>query len=152
MSIFKRTVPALRSNRPHDPFALMNEIMSSMWSDNPSSSMMKEFAPSIEVKETKNDYSVIAEIPGMAKEDIDVSFENNTLYLKGEKKSHRENKDDERVHYSERFYGSFMRAIPFGDEIDAGKIEADYNNGVLSVKLAKVPVDVKPAASKIPVR
>ncbi len=149
MSIFKRTVPALRSNRPHDPFAMMNEIMNSMWNEPPS---MKEFTPSIEVKETKNDYSVIAELPGMSKEDIDVSFENNTLYIRGEKKSQRENKEDEKVHYTERFYGSFMRSIPFGDEIDAGKIEADYNSGVLSVKLAKIPVDVKPVASKIPVR
>jgi len=149
MSIFKRTVPVLRSNRPHDPFAMMNEIMNSMWNEAPS---MKEFAPSIEVKETKNDYSVIAELPGMSKEDIDVSFENNILYLRGEKKSQRENKEDEKIHYTERFYGSFMRAIPFGDEIDASKIEADYNSGVLSVKLAKIPVDVKPVASKIPVR
>lgn len=149
MNLFKRNnTPALRSNRPQDPFALMNELMSNIWSEG---NTVKEFSPSIEVKESKTDYRVMAELPGMNKEDVDVHFEGNTLYMKGEKRTHRENNEDERIHYSERYYGSFMRAIPFGDEVDTSKIDAEFNNGVLTVKLTKKPFD-KPQTSRISIR
>lgn len=149
MNLFrKNSAPALRSNRPQDPFALMNELMSNMWSEG---NVAKEFSPSIEVKETKNDYCVVAELPGMTREDIDVQFDNNVLYVKGEKRSQRENNEDERIHYSERFYGSFMRSIPFGDEVDSDKIDAQFKDGVLSVKLTKKPLD-KPKSSQITIR
>jgi HSP20 family protein len=149
MNLFKRTnAPVLKSNRPQDPFSLMNEMMNNMWTEG---SYGKDFSPSVEVKETKTDYSVIAELAGMNKEDIDVHFENNTLYLKGEKKYEKKSNEDEKVQYTERYYGSFMRNIPFADEIDTQKIDADFKNGLLTIKLAKKPID-RSYTSKITVK
>ena len=149
MNLFKRNAaPVLKSNRPQDPFSLMNEIMNNMWTEG---SYGKDFSPSVEVKETKNDYAVVAELAGMNKEDIDVHFENNTLYLKGEKKYEKKSNEDEKVQYSERYYGSFMRTIPFAEEIDAQKIDANFKDGLLTIKLAKKPFD-RAYANKITVK
>lgn len=149
MNIFNRNTPALKTNRPQDPFAVMNEMMKTMWNEGTN---VEAFSPSVEVNETKNEYRVTAELPGMTKDNIDVQFEGNTLYLKGEKDMSRENTDDERLHYTERSYGSFTRVIPFGEEVDADKIEADFKNGVLALKLVKKPIDKKSQNSRITIR
>ena len=146
MNFLTSNVPMLRSNRPQDPFAVMNEMLKTMWHEG---STNDAFSPCVEVNESKTEYRVSAELPGLAKENVDVQFEGNTLYLKGEKEIHREKNEDEKTHYSERSFGSFMRAIPFGEEVDANKIEADFKNGVLSIRLLKRPMDKKNISSRI---
>lgn len=149
MNLFKRNLHSLANpNRPQDPFALMNEMMANFWSDN---RLVKDYSPSVEVKETKTDYSVTAELAGLSKEDVEIEFENNSLCLKGEKKYERENNTDEKIHYTERYYGSFTRIIPFVEEVDVQKIDAQFKDGLLSICLPKKPVD-KVATGKIAIK
>jgi HSP20 family protein len=95
-------------------------------------------SPSIEVDETDKAYVVTAEVPGLAVGEIELSLQDNALTLSGEKRSERtEEKEGRR--YSERAYGRFSRTIPFPTEVDADKVEAACENGVLTVTLPKNP-------------
>ena len=93
------------------------------------------WVPAVDIYETENhDLVVRAEVPGMTREDIQVTVENGTLVLKGEKKFDPEVKEE---HYRriERAYGAFHRSFTLPNTVDATKVSADYKNGVLTVKL-----------------
>ena len=75
-----------------------------------------------------------AELPDMAREDIDVNIANGTLTIKGEKKLSNEVKE-EQFHRVERRYGTFSRSFSLPPTVDAGRVNAEYKNGVLTVKL-----------------
>ncbi len=100
------------------------------------------WAPPIEVFEKEDKFIVKAEIPGMKEEDIDVSVVGDTLTIKGERKAETEVKEED-YYCCERSYGSFSRAISLPSTVDAKKIEASYEDGVLEVTLPKAP-EVKP--------
>lgn len=89
-----------------------------------------------EVVETDQSIIVRLEVPGMEKEDCNITIEGNTLYLSGEKRFSRETEDGQ-YHIMERAYGSFQRAIPLAHNVDSEKAEASYKNGVLTVRLPK---------------
>ena len=99
------------------------------------------WVPALDVFEKDNKLIVKAEIPGIKPEDINVSVEGDTLTIRGEKKTESEVKE-ENYYHSERSYGSFLRSVTLPSTVDAGKIEADYEDGVLQVSLLKKP-DVK---------
>jgi HSP20 family protein len=105
-------------------------------------SMEMVWAPAIDVFERDDRFVVRAELPGMKEEDIDVSVIGNRLIIKGERKaeSEVERKD---YYYSERSYGSFSRSIDMPSDVDAKKIKASYDDGVLEINLPKTP-RVKP--------
>ena len=93
------------------------------------------FVPAVDIYETGNhDLVVRAELPGINREDIEVVVENSTLVLKGEKKLDAEVKD-ENYRRIERAYGTFHRSFTLPNTVDAGRISADFKNGVLTVKL-----------------
>jgi HSP20 family protein len=75
-----------------------------------------------------------AELPDMAREDIDITVENDTLTIRGEKKFASDVKE-EQFHRVERRYGTFSRSFTLPPTVDAGKVSADYRNGVLTIKL-----------------
>ncbi len=100
------------------------------------------WAPAIEVFEKEDKFVVKAEIPGMKEEDIDISVVGDTLTVKGERKAESEVKEED-YYCCERSYGSFSRSITVPSNVDATKIEASYENGVLEVSLPKAP-EVKP--------
>ena len=95
-----------------------------------------DWLPSLDVSETKNEFVVNAEVPGMDPKDIDISLANGTLTIKGEKKQEREEKEED-YHLVERHYGSFMRSVMLPSEVKQDKINASYKNGVLKVVLPK---------------
>jgi len=103
---------------------------------------VRGWSPAIEVFEKKDKYVVKAELPGMKEEDIDVSVEGDTLTIKGERKAESEVKEED-YYCCERSYGSFSRSIAVPSNVDAKKIEASYEDGVLEVSLPKAP-EVKP--------
>lgn len=103
-----------------------------------------DFIPHMDVSETEKEINISAELPGMNVEDIDISMTGNSLTIKGEKKSEKEEKG-ERYYRSERSYGSFRRSIPLPEEVEEEEIEATYKNGVLKVKLPKSPETQKGA-------
>lgn len=90
--------------------------------------------PKIDITDDEREVKIIADMPGMEQNDINVSIEDGILTLKGEKLSESENKE---THFSERFYGQFERRIPVGYELDDDKIDAHFANGVLKITLPK---------------
>ena len=92
--------------------------------------------PSVDVTETDRAYVVTAELPGIELKDIDLSLHDNALTVRGEKRAQRDEEDNGR-RYSERSFGRFERTIPFPTEVDADRVEASCENGVLTVTLPK---------------
>ena len=100
------------------------------------------WAPSIDVFEKEDKFVVKAELPGMKEDDIDVSVVGDTLIIKGERKAETEVKEED-YYCCERSYGSFSRSIALPSTVDAKKIEASYEDGVLEISLPKAP-EIKP--------
>jgi HSP20 family protein len=92
--------------------------------------------PPVDVFEEKDDIVVKAELPGMTKEDIEVSLTDHTLTIKGEKKKEEEVKE-ENYYRSERSYGSFVRTLELPTEVYTDKVKATFKNGVLEVRVPK---------------
>ena len=132
------------AEREGDPFSYLrqqvNRVFDDFWGA-PSLARGESwsgFAPQVDVTETDKDVKVCAEIPGVEAKDIDVSVEDGTLRIRGEKKYERE--ENEKGQYRmERSYGSFERAIPLPVEVDEAKAKAEFKNGVLRLTLPKRP-------------
>ena len=95
-----------------------------------------EFNPQVDVTENDKEVKVIAELPGLADKDVEVSLSNDVLTISGEKKSEKEDKG-ESYYRMERSYGSFHRSVQLPAEVDANKVEATFKNGVLNITLPK---------------
>jgi HSP20 family protein len=93
----------------------------------------------LDVHEKDGAYVVRAEIPGVAKDDIQVSIEGNQVTISAELKRETEKKEGERVLHAERYYGSAFRSFSLPSELDEGASAAKYENGVLELTLAKKP-------------
>jgi HSP20 family protein len=93
-------------------------------------------APAIDIAEKDRSYEVTAELPGLDEKDIDVTVSDNVLIVKGEKTEEKEEKE-KNYYLSERRYGSFQRSFELPAGVDAGKIEAQFAKGVLTVTLPK---------------
>ena len=93
----------------------------------------------MDVAEQNGAYVVKAEIPGVAKENIQVSIEGNQVTIGAEVKREKDVKDGERLLRSERYYGSVQRAFTLPVEVDEAASNAKYENGVLELTLAKKP-------------
>ena len=91
----------------------------------------------VDVKETDKLYTVLAEIPGVAKEDIHVSLDGNVVTLRAEVKQHDAHTEDEKLLRSERYYGAVSRSFQLPMEIDQAQSRARYDNGVLMLTLPK---------------
>jgi len=96
----------------------------------------------MDVTEQNGAYLVKAEIPGVGKEDIQVSIEGSQVTIGAEVKREKDIKDGERVLRSERYYGSVYRGFTLPVEVDEAASEAKYENGVLQLKLVKKPANV----------
>jgi len=94
------------------------------------------WSPSVDLEETKNDYIIHVELPGMNKKDIDISVENDVLTISGEKKERVQTKDSNCL-ISEIMSGHFSRSFRLPAQVDYDKIEAKWDNGVLVVKIPK---------------
>jgi len=90
--------------------------------------------PSVEFSENDKEIRVVAEVPGLDDNDVEVLLEDGVLTLRGEKKSESEDKDRQ---FSERYYGRFERRLALGREVDEDKVAATFKNGVLTVTLPK---------------
>ena len=95
-----------------------------------------DWLPAVELVEKNGEFILTAEIPGMTKEDVDISVEDNVLTLKGEKKFERDEEKEE-MHIREREYGAFTRAFTLPRNVDAAKIRAEYHDGIVEIHLPK---------------
>ncbi len=94
------------------------------------------WAPLVDVKETKTDVVVKAEIPEINAEDVDITVEKDILTIRGERKFEDEKKEQD-YHYVERSYGSFVRSLRLPKEVDETKTKATYKDGVLTITMPK---------------
>ncbi len=101
-----------------------------------------DWVPVVDVTENKDEVIVRAEVPGMTKEDITVTLQDNVLTLRGEKKQEKEEKDAS-YHRMERSYGSFVRSFNLPTVVQVDKVKAAYKDGVLTITLPKAE-EVKP--------
>lgn len=101
-----------------------------------SSQLLSGWTPAFDVYEDKDNFHVRAELPGMRREDIDVSMHNGSLSISGERKSDDKLKEAE-VYRAERFFGRFQRTITLPTQVAVEKIKAQYQDGILSVTLPK---------------
>ena len=131
----------------------MNELFEGFslgkWNDREDSLFEGAWSPAIDVHESKDSVVVRADLPGMKKEDIEVSIQDGVLVIRGEKKEEAERKEKNTVR-TERFYGSFHRAVSLPAAVDDAKGKATYKNGVLELTLPKRE-EAKPKQIKIDV-
>jgi len=105
------------------------------------------FAPAADIYEDEGKIAIKLEVPGIDEKDLDVSVENNTLTVKGERKFEKEEKE-ENFHRVERRYGSFFRAFTLPSTVDTEHVTANYQNGVLKLELKKKP-EAQPKQIKV---
>jgi HSP20 family protein len=98
--------------------------------------LLSVWNPAIDLYEDKDNVFVKAELPGMKKEDIDVSLHDGLLNISGERKS-EEKFENAETYRSERFVGRFHRSIALPSEVKADKVQASYKDGILTVTLPK---------------
>jgi HSP20 family protein len=108
-----------------------------------------EFRPAIDVVRSENEIVLTAELPGMTPDDVDVSLDGDILTIKGEKSDEREISEDDR-YVRERSFGSFTRRITVPEGVTAESIEANFDNGVLTVEV-KLPEEKMIEPRHIPV-
>ncbi len=97
---------------------------------------MTTWAPALDVHEDKDNFSIRVELPGMKREDIEVSLQDGALVISGERKEEKVHEGTE-VHRQERFYGRFSRALTLPSAVAGDKVKAQYKDGILTVTLPK---------------
>jgi len=116
---------------------LMDDLFSNLRPGWQEGAVGAAWVPAVDVFEAKDGIKLVAELPGVAREDVKISLENNVLTLRGEKKQEAEEQTD-RVHRYERVYGAFERTFTLPSSVDAEQIQATMENGVLTLTLPKV--------------
>jgi HSP20 family protein len=124
----RRQMDSLFDDFFQKPFGLDHSLEVGKWAG--------DFAPRIDLSETKKAITISAELPGMEPADVEIALDRNVLTLSGEKKAEIEDKGEH--HYRiERSFGSFRRSILLPAEVEESKISAKMKNGVLKVNLPK---------------
>ena len=156
---FRSMVPFGGRNRPvgrrteaYDPFESLRHEMDRLFEDfsghrSLPAALRGNLPVPLDVRETDEAFVIAAELPGLEQKDIDITVANDVLTLKGEKQSEREETSD-KVHFSERSYGSFARSLALPAGIDEDRISARFADGVLTVTLPKAP-ETQHAVKKI---
>lgn len=93
--------------------------------------------PRVDIEEFEKSYSIHMELPGVSKKDVTINVKENILTIEGEKKSGKDSKSD-KYHRSERVFGKFHRTFRLPDQVDTEKIEAVFNDGILTVSIPKL--------------
>jgi HSP20 family protein len=99
------------------------------------------WAPVVDVNESASDVGITVELPGIDPSAVEITYENDVLTVRGEKKSTRKEGDTEtRYHLVERTFGAFTRSFRMPKGLDESKIDAQYANGVLTIRIPKAAV------------
>jgi HSP20 family protein len=116
----------------------MDQLFGSFFGGTPATMAAAEgvWAPAVDIHETKDGFVVEAELPGMKQDDIQITIVEDTLTLKGERKSEREVREEGYTRV-ERAYGTFQRALALPSVVDSTKVRAKYKDGVLTIELPK---------------
>jgi len=128
----------------YDPFRELRSLqdeMNRLFNSNFPNSLSQEdmatgWTPSVDIYETEGEIVLEAELPGMKREDFEVTIENNVITLKGERHFEK-NEEGDNYHRVERAYGSFARSFSLPQSVSAENTSADFKNGILRVSLPK---------------
>jgi HSP20 family protein len=145
----------MRGGEAMDPFLSLHREMNRLFDDvfrgiesRPSLFAGDGFGwPTVDVVETDKEYRVVAELPGIDEKDVELTFHDGMLILRGEKKTEH---NDEGAVRSERFHGRFQRSLSLGVDVDESKLAATFKNGILTITLPKAP-EVENKAKRIPI-
>lgn len=110
-----------------EPFSALTEGMQPF---------MSGWSPALDVFEDKDNLVIKAELPGMKKEEIEISLHDGVLTLSGERKQEQKHHEGD-IHRSERFVGKFQRTLSLPTAVDGEKVKATYKDGILTVTLPK---------------
>lgn len=141
-----------RSSRDLNSFRRdLDRFFDSVSASSGDESSASSWAPRADVVETDGAYELLLDLPGLSRDDLDVQFDDGTLTVSGERSVRDEHREG-RFHRVERRYGRFGRSFTLGSDIDAGAIEASFDEGVLHIRVPKTEarkprrIDVRSAA------
>ena len=109
-----------------------------------------DWHPRVDISENDGQYLVKADIPGVVKEDIKITVDNDVLTIQGERKQEQE-EENKHFHRVERFYGSFIRSFTLPDDADAAALKAAAQEGQLTVTIPKKTSAPSASAVQVPV-
>src|ERR1700716_954080 len=95
------------------------------------------WTPAVDIKETDSNIRIDLELPGLRPEDVEITAENGLLTIRGEKRGERKEGEEGRYHIIERSYGTFMRTFTLPQGVDENQIQAEFSDGVLSIRIPK---------------
>src|SRR5713226_8009324 len=138
MTLLTRWEPLREFSTMQDRMNRMNRLFRESYSpEGPEDALTTtSFAPPVDIYEDEHVITLKLEVPGIDEKDIDVRIESNMLTVHGERQIEKEEKE-ENFRRVERRYGSFTRSFTLPSSVDAGQVSADYDQGVLKIKLAK---------------
>lgn len=111
---------------------------------------VSNYMPKVRISEDKDNFYINMEIPGMTKEDVKISIENNVLSVNGTKKQEKKTEETNLI-VNEIYFGEFSRNFNLSNDIKIDSIDAEYNNGVLNITLPKVE-EAKPVVKEISIK
>jgi HSP20 family protein len=139
MSIIRYQAPELSNWSSFDRLASfrdeVNRLFDFSWPSR-DSGLLSGWSPALDVFDDKDNLVVTAELPGMKKEEINLSLHDGVLTISGERKHESEKKEGDTFR-SERYFGKFHRSVTLPTAVDANKVKASYKDGVLTVELPK---------------
>jgi len=106
--------------------------------------------PVMDVEETDDEFRITAELPGMKKDDIKITFQDNILTISGEKKTEKK-REDKNLYYAERRFGKFSRSISINSPVKLDKVSAEFKDGVLHITVPKAE-EAKPKQIEVKVK
>jgi HSP20 family protein len=126
----------------------LDRLFESPWTELArTSQLLGGWTPALDIHEDKDNFIVRAELPGMRREDIDVSLHDGALSVSGERRLEKKHEEAE-VYRSERFFGKFQRTVTLPAPVAADKVKAQYQDGILTVTLPKTE-EAKPKQTEV---
>lgn len=153
MSLIRYQTPNLASWPSLDRWANLRDEMSDLlelpfWSNfGRQAQLFSGWSPALDLYQNADNVIAIVELPGMKKEDIEISLHDGTLTISGERET-TGTTNGENAERTERFSGKFRRSISLPTRVDAGKVSATYKDGILTVTLPKAE-EAKPKQIKV---
>jgi len=138
MSLIRYQPTELAPWTPFDRLSTLRDEMNRLFdfSQPTTTGLFGGWSPALDVYDQKDNFLILCELPGMKKEDIEITVENNTLTVSGERKMEQERKEGETFR-SERYFGKFQRSVTLPISVDSSHVKATYKDGVLQVELPK---------------
>jgi len=152
MSLTRYQTPSLSNWPSFDRLTTLRDEMDRLFDlsfPSRDTGLFSGWSPALDVYDEKDSFVVSAELPGMKKEEINISLHDGALTISGERKHERENKEGETFR-SERYFGKFQRSVSLPALVDTSKVKASYKDGILTVHLPKAE-EAKPKQIEVSV-